>query len=318
VDTVIPYYHLFLNRFPTLESLAGAPFDRVLKTWENMGYYARARNLHRAAGIVMEEMGGEIPQSYDALLKLPGVGDYTASAILSIAFGQCFPTVDGNVKRVICRLFSIRDPLNLGATMRCIRKLASDLVPKKRPGLYNQGIMELGAVLCTPRKPSCRACPVSDLCSAHKEGFEERLPVTVKRPPLPHRQMTAAVISDKKGRLLMVRREAEGLLGGLWKFPGGEAVAGEDLKHALKRTVQEELGVEIRVTESLCSVRHAYTHFRITLHAFRCLLMSDRPKVESSKPWRWIAPGDLTLVPFSRADRKIIEAISDQHSASGF
>ena len=277
VETVIPYYHRFLKQFPTIEALAEASLQEVLKAWENMGYYARARHLHVAAREVVNRMGGEIPKSWDELIRLPGIGTYTASAILSFAFDKRFPTVDGNARRVLCRLYAIQEPIDQSSTQREIHDLAAKIIPSEDPASFNHGIMELGATICKPRSPLCNTCPVGDLCLAFQKGLQEALPITRERKPLRHKDMTAAIIGDKRGRLLIVQRPNKGLLGGLWKFPGGERGPDETLQQGLRRRVREELGIGVNVRKALTSVDHAYTHFRITLHAFRCGGRNGKP-----------------------------------------
>ncbi|UCB49913.1 MAG: A/G-specific adenine glycosylase [Deltaproteobacteria bacterium] len=313
VDTVIPYYHRFLKQFPTIEALAKASLQEVLKAWENMGYYARARHLHAAAGEVVNRMGGKIPQTWDELIRLPGIGSYTASAILSFAFGKTFPTVDGNAQRVLCRLHAIQEPIDQSSTQKKVYELAARMIPSKDPASFNHGIMELGATICKPRSPLCNTCPVADLCLAIQKGLQEVLPIMRERKPLRHKEMTAAVIGDKRGRLLIVQRPNRGLLGGLWKFPGGERGPDETLQQGLRRRVREELGIGIRVGEAFASVDHAYTHFRITLHAFRCARRNGRPRAIDCHKVQWVKPDRLDDFPFSRADRKVIEALWERN-----
>ena len=305
VETVIPYYHRFITRFPTVETLARASLQEVLKAWENLGYYARARHLHLAAKEMIERTGGVIPDNEEELLRLPGVGPYTAAAILSIAFDRRVPAVDGNVRRVLCRLFAIRTPLEESKTQRRIQNLAADLVPVKA-SLFNQGIMDLGATICTPRHPVCGRCPVHSSCLAYEKGLQETLPITRKRGPLPHKQMTAGILCDTHDKLLIVQRPTKGLLGGLWKFPGGERGSGVSLQKSLEKVIQMELGIEVRVGEKIAAVKHAYTHFRITLYAFRCTLREGAPKALKCHSWRWSDPQNLADFPFSKVDRKIM------------
>jgi A/G-specific adenine glycosylase len=312
VETVIPYYHRFLKQFPTIEALAEASLQEVLKAWENMGYYARARHLHVAAREVVNRMGGEIPKTWDELIRLPGIGTYTASAILSFAFDKRFPTVDGNARRVLCRLYAIQEPIDQGSTQREIHDLAAKIIPCEDPASFNHGIMELGATICKPRRPLCNTCPVEDLCLAFQKGLQEILPIMRERKPLRHKEMTAAIIRDKRGRLLIVQRPNKGLLGGLWKFPGGERGPDETLQQGLRRRVREELGIGVNVRKALTSVDHAYTHFRITLHAFRCAGRKGKPTAIGCDKVQWVKPDRLDDFPFSRADRKVIEALREK------
>jgi len=309
VETVIPYYKRFLSRFPTVQALASAPLDDVLKLWENMGYYARARHLHAAAKEIVGRLGGKVPNTWDDLMGLPGVGDYTAGAILSIAFAQPVPAIDANVRRVIARLFAIDQPLEKGRIQRRIAELTGRFLTKNDPGLFNQALMDLGASVCTPRKPDCAVCPVSRSCAANQRNLQDTLPVTKRRAPVPHNHVTAGIITDTRGRILVVRRPDKGLLGGLWKFPGGLQEAEETLGGCLRRKVQEEVGIQIRVGKPMTSVNHAYTHFRITLHAFQCTYQSGKATPIGCTDWRWIEVQNIKDLAFSKADRKIIEVL---------
>jgi A/G-specific adenine glycosylase len=309
VDTVIPYYRRFLSRFPTVRDLAAASLQDVLKAWENMGYYGRARNLHRAAGIVAGEMGGTMPRTARELLRLPGIGRYTAAAISSIAFGRRVPALDGNGRRILCRLFRIRTLLSSPKTLKRIQGIAESLVPAKDPGSFNQGVMDIGAALCTPRSPKCGACPLAGLCLSAQQGLQESLPVKPTRPTLPHRDALAALLRDRQGRILIVQRPPRGLLGGLWKLPGGYRGPGETLEEALKRTVREELGIRINAGEELATLNHTFTHFRMTLHAFSCRRLRGIPLALGCEGLRWATPGVLERLPFSRVYRKMLESL---------
>lgn len=308
VATVIPYYHRFLQRFPTLADLAAAPLDDVLKAWEGLGYYARARNLHRAALEIVEKHGGRFPATYAALRALPGFGEYTAGAVASIAFGEPVPAIDGNVKRVLARLFALREDVNRGQTGRQLREIAATLVDLTAPGDWTQALMELGATVCLPQTPKCLLCPLNDLCQARLLGLERELPVKPAKKVRPHFDVTAAVVREN-GRVLIAQRPPEGLLGGLWEFPGGKVEAGETLAAALQREMREELGLEIAVDEPIVMVKHGYTHFKITLHAFACRLITGQPQALGVADWRWVTLDELDAFPFPRTDQKIIAAL---------
>lgn len=309
VQTVLPYYRRFLDRFPTVHSLAAASLHEVLKAWENLGYYARARHLHAAAREIVSAWQGLLPATEDGLRLLPGIGPYTAAAVASIAYGIKTPALDGNVRRVLCRLFAVQEPLDQNRTQRRLRALAEELIPAGDPGGFNQGLMDLGATVCTPRRPACADCPLRTLCAAAARGIQERLPLKRKRPALPHKETAAAILRDRKGRYLVVQRPAQALLGGLWKFPGGTRNDHKSLQGSLRRAVREELGVTVRCGKELASVHHAYTHFTVTLRAFRCSILNGTPRSLKSRGLRWVMPQEFDRLPFSKVDRKIMEAL---------
>lgn len=312
VSTVIPYFERWLARFPDVVALAAAPLDDVLKTWEGLGYYARARNLHRAAQIIVAQHQGQLPAERKALLALPGIGEYTAGAILSLAFGQMEPVLDGNVRRVLSRVYDIAEDVTASGTVHHLWELAAALVaavPPGRAGDLNEGLMELGALICLPRTPDCPACPLASVCLAHAHGSETERPVKMARPPTPHYDVVAAVIANAAGRYLLIRRPARGLLGGLWGFPGGTTAQSEALDAALIRTVAEQTGVEIRPEKALQPIKHAYTHFRITLHPFRAEHLAGEPRLLRCADLRWVAADELAAYPLPVTDRKITAQI---------
>jgi A/G-specific adenine glycosylase len=308
VDTAIPYYERFLARFPSIESLAGAQLEDVLKLWEGLGYYARARNLHAAAREVVAGHGGSLPPSSEALRALPGIGRYVAGAIASMAFGQDVVAVDGNARRVLCRVFAVAEDVTRASAQRRLEALAGGMIPPGRAGEFNEALIELGATVCTPRAPRCDECPVRGQCAARIDGDPEALPVTRPRRRVPHYDVSAAV-TMRDGRVLVAQRKAEDMLGGLWEFPGGRREEGESLSECLAREMREELGVEVQVGELLTVVRHGYTHFRITLHAFYCSVVSGRPRCIECAAFRWVDPAELDVLPMSVADRKVAHAL---------
>jgi len=304
VTTVEPYYERFLQRFPSVEALADASLEEVLKVWEGLGYYARARHLHRAARQLISTDGGQLPVRFEDLKALPGIGTYTAGAIASIAFGQTVPAVDGNARRVLCRVFGIRRDVTRSAAKRELEQLAANLLPPEA-GLFNEALIELGATVCTPREPSCDRCPLNDLCWANAEGEQEALPVRRDRRQVPHYDVAAAVTVREDGAVLVAQRNVDGMLGGLWEFPGGKCEEGESLPECLVREMREELDVQVEVGEPVIVIPHAYTHFRITLHAFWCRLRDGRPRCLDCAAFRWISPEDLGDLPMSRVDREV-------------
>jgi A/G-specific adenine glycosylase len=309
VDTVIPYYHRFLKAFPTVFALARAPSQNVLKVWENLGYYSRARNIHAAAKMIIEKFDGRIPDNWEEIKTLPGVGPYTAGAILSIAYGQVLPAVDGNVRRILCRLFAIRKPVDNIQEQKQLQKLAASLIPARHPGDFNQALMDLGATICKAKNPDCSRCPIADLCQARKKSLQNVLPITRKSPAIPHRLAAAAVILNSKGMLLVVQRPTSGLLASLWKLPGGFIKSGENPENSVKSSVKEELGIAIRPGNHLASVNHTYTHFRITLQAYECRLLKGTLKPIGCQNWQWASRTDLKKLPLSKIDRMVMTTI---------
>lgn len=311
VSTVIPYFERFLERFPTVQALAAAPLDDVLKAWQGLGYYSRARQMHRAAQIIAGERGGHFPETAAGLQKLPGIGRYTAGAIASLAFGQDAPVLDGNVIRVLSRVFNIADDVTATSTRDALWVLAGQLLPSGQAAAWNEGLMELGRRVCTPRAPACPACPIAARCEAARLGVQEQRPVKPARVRTPHYDVTAAVIRRDDGRLLIAQRPLDGMLGGLWEFPGGKREPGETLQACLAREIREELGIEIAVGAQIGTVRHAYTHFRITLYAFHCTLVSGQPQTLGCAAWTWAALDELDRFAFPVTDQKIIAQLRD-------
>jgi A/G-specific adenine glycosylase len=304
VETVIPYFERWMARFPSLDVLARESQQDVLATWEGLGYYSRARNLQRTAQIIMTDYDGKLPGDVHNLRKLPGIGRYTAAAIASIAFGRDEPTLDGNIRRVLARLFNLTEDARSSQGERKLWELAAANLPPGRAGDYNQALMDLGASICTPRTPSCSLCPLSDECQAYRLGVQEQRPVLAPKSAIPHYQVTAAIISHD-GQVLIARRPPNGLLGGLWEFPGGKQQDGEDLPACLRREILEELGVEIEVGEPFGVYEHAYTHFRITLHAFCCTLQAGEPQAIQAAEVCWVGRANLQEYPMGKVDRQI-------------
>lgn len=311
VEQAGPYFERFMKRFPDVRTLAGASRDEVLKIWEGMGYYTRARNLHEAARLLVAEGGGGLPETADELKKLPGIGPYTAGAVASIAFGKDEPLLDGNVIRVFCRLFAVGSDPGSARTRERLWSLARDSLPPGKGGIYNQALMDLGAVVCIPRKPRCEECPLREVCLAHARGSEEKYPMKPPKKTVPREIIVAGVIW-KRGRILIGRRKPEGLLGGLWEFPGGKVEPGETREEALHREVEEEVGIKIGVDQSLVTVNHAYSHFRITLHAYACVHRSGRARALGCDAVKWTDPHDLDQFAFPAANKKIIAALRER------
>ena len=305
IDQGTPYFERFMSAFPTVEALAAASGDAVLKLWEGLGYYSRARNLHRAAALVVRERNGRFPQTCEDWQSLPGVGRYTAGAIASIAFNEAAPVLDGNVKRVLARLFDIAEPVDQAKTIEELWALAAALVSPRRPGDFNQAIMELGATVCTPKAPLCGTCPLQPVCEAAARGTQSERPVKGRKAATPHYEIVVAAL-EKNGRFLLGKRPPQGLLGGLWEFPGGKVQAKETHEQALKREIREELGVEIRVGGLAAVVNHAYSHFKVTLNVYRCTIVSGTPKPATHTALKWVPRAHFGRYAFPKANHKFL------------
>ncbi len=308
VERVLNYYPRFLKAFPTLRALAGASQDRVLKLWEGMGYYARAGHLRRAAQIILRDHEGLIPSELAALRALPGVGYNTAASVASLAYDQAWPVLDGNAIRVLCRVFLIPDDPRATAPQRRLRDLAKSLIPEGQAASFNQALMDLGALICRPQKPRCSPCPLGSLCAAHAAGDPASLPRVARRPPRPHVDITAGIIW-KGERFLIAQRRPNDLLGGLWEFPGGRQEEDETLEQCLRREIMEELGVRIRVDGHFMSLKHGYSHFRFTLHAYHCTYLRGKPRPLGCAAYRWVQIPQLGNYPMPRADQKLASAL---------
>jgi A/G-specific adenine glycosylase len=317
VDQAWPYYERLIQTFPTVDTLAAADIDDVLRVWEGLGYYSRARNLHRAAQLIVEQYGGQVPSTYDTFRSLPGAGPYTTAAVLSIAFNKPYAVLDGNVARVLARVFKIDADIKEGKTRRDLQALADSLISKKQPGTYNQALMELGATICTPRKPNCPVCPLKSVCGAYLSNEQDRYPVTRPKAAVPHYDIAVGLIFNDAGELYIQRRPDQGLLGGLWEFPGGKREPGESLEDTCRRELREELGIEAEIVDAFGQVSHAYSHFRITMYAFHCRIRSGEPAPPESIPFKWVTLGQLGDFAFPKANRRLIDRLLAARNAPG-
>ncbi|MBN2365560.1 MAG: A/G-specific adenine glycosylase [Calditrichaeota bacterium] len=304
VKKVIPYYEQFIVKFPDIESLAAASLDEVLKSWELLGYYARARNLHKSARIIMNRYNGVFPDSYEAFRELPGVGDYIASAVMSICFNKPYPVIDGNVKRVLARLFEFEFDVSDSGNRILLVENAELLLDKISPGEFNQAMMELGALICRPTGPDCPACPVNEFCLACKNGLQKFFPIKKNKKSIPEYQIAVGIV-EHEGQLLITRRKDEGLLGGLWEFPGGKVREKEAPYEACVREIKEEVNLNIKIREHLTRVRHAYSHFRIVADVYLCGCELGEIQLNGPVDYRWIDPSELKEYPFPAVNHKI-------------
>jgi A/G-specific adenine glycosylase len=307
VKTVIPYYDRWLAEFPTIAALAEANLQQVLKAWQGLGYYARARNLHKAAQTIVQNHGGIFPTEPIAVMALPGIGQTTAGGILSAAFNQPVPILDGNVKRVLARLLALETPPN--KSLKALWQASTSLLDPDNPRDFNQALMDLGATICTPKNPACLLCPWQPHCLAHQRNMQNELPISESRSPLPTKAIGVAVIWNNQGLVLIDRRRPEGLLGGLWEFPGGKIEPGETVEACIHREIREELEIEIAVGKPLITINHTYTHFHVVLHVHHCQYLSGEPKPIACDEIQWVTLSELDRFPFPKANLQIIAAL---------
>ena len=317
VDQARPYFERFITAFPTVHDLAAASLDTVLLNWEGLGYYSRARNLHKASKVIVSSFDGMLPADHKTLLTLPGIGPYTAAAIMSIAFNKPFGVLDGNVIRVLTRLTCNDQNSGSTKTRRVLQEASNSLVDPQYPGNFNQAMMELGATCCSPKNADCTACPVSSFCCAFKTETVDLFPVVKKKPPVPHHYLVAGIIQNEEGELLIKQRPEDAMLGGLWEFPGIPITHGDAADISCKHHFEEEFGLSIHIWSSLPPINHAYSHFKITVHS--CIGKICSPLELNREDIRWVHPSNLDRFAFHRAHRKLIESfLSSLQSPSLF
>ncbi len=303
VNTVISYYQKWFEHFPTVQVLAKARVEKVLKVWQGLGYYARARNLHKAAGIVVNEYGGCLPKDPLLVRKLPGFGPYATGAVLSIAYDLPLTIIDANVRRVIMRILCLKGYADVSQDA-VIEDYLKKVFPKKNAGDFNQALMELGALVCKPKDPLCDVCPVNKICGAYKVGCQNAIPVKKDRKIL-NVHAVIALIEDR-GKYFIQKRKAKGLLEGMWEFPGGKVEAGEDQEVALAREIREELGVGLLRARYLFDVVHFYTQYKVRLSVYRCDL-GVMPRVGKDRVWA--AREDFKRYPLPAGTKKILDKL---------
>jgi A/G-specific adenine glycosylase len=311
VNTVIPYYKRWIKTFPKIGHVAKAPLSRVLKMWQGLGYYQRARNIHKTARIICREYGGRFPRKAAALKTLPGFGPYTTHAVLSIAFGQRLPIVDANVRRVVMRLLALKGQPSTRVNA-WILKFLEKVLPQREISDFNQALMELGALVCRPQEPLCLSCPVKDWCHAFKKGWQDIIPAS-KQKVIKNIEAVCGVIGHK-GRFFLQKRPAKGLLADLWEFPGGKIEPGESVRHAVLREIKEEIGVDVISAKPWLIIRHAYTRFKVTLHAWRCQV---RFLLSQDATHRWLTPSDFKKIPMPSATVRIVEHLMERSGRKG-
>lgn len=309
VNQALPYYQRWIKNVPSFEALAKAPLQKLLKLWEGLGYYARVRYLKEAARIIVREHVGEIPSDYAKIRALPGVGEYTAAALASFIHHQPYLAIDGNNFRVLARVLARPVSFSRQVDRKKLSEAGFELLDPKRPGEFNRALMRLGAVICLPRNPKCRICPVHSFCKAYRDGNVQRFPASRRKLKRPHFEIAAGIVW-KEGRILIARRKPEGLLGGLWEFPGGKRKPGEAPTEACRREILEETGVTVRVGTLAQKIRHGYSHFSITLSVFHCFYQKGPPRALGGQRVKWVRPENLVKYPFPKANQKILPLLA--------
>ncbi|MCP9930368.1 8-oxo-dGTP diphosphatase MutT [Cyanobium sp. AMD-g] len=311
---VLPYWHRWMAAFPDLRSLAAASEHDVLMLWQGLGYYARARRLHAGAQRLVDAEPPVLsadrdpwPRTLEGWMALPGIGRSTAASILSSAFDLAQPILDGNVQRVLARLTAHPEPPK--RQLPLFWRLSETVLDPQRPRAFNQALMDLGAGVCTPRQPNCGACPWNGRCAAYAAGDPGRFPVKDTTPPIPFQVIGVGVVRDGQGRVLIDQRLQEGLLGGLWEFPGGKQEPGEAIEATIERELREELAIEVTVAEELITLEHAYSHKRLRFVVHLCQWLAGEPQPLASQQVRWVAPEELASYPFPAANARIIAAL---------
>lgn len=310
MERVVSYFTRWVARFPSIESLAEADEKAVLKAWEGLGYYSRARNIMRTAGVFLSEYSGKVPESYEELLKLPGVGPYTAAAIMSIGFNKPYPLIDANVERVFSRIDDIDLPVKQAKAREKIQRMAEDLLVCNKPRQWNQALMELGALVCTPKNPKCSACPVQAFCLAYDAGTQYQRPVPAPKKKKVDISM-ACVVLLKDDQVFIQQRMKEDLWGGLWEFPGGTIDDGETPEEAAIREVAEETEWEVAGLKPFHTVVHYYTKYRVTLHGFFCCLpeFSGPPVLHAAENCSWVTLETLPEYPYPAGHRQLVKLL---------
>ena len=304
VKTVMPYYQNWMKKYSTIKKLSDAKRDDILKMWEGLGYYQRAHNIHKTSKIIVINHNGTMPQNYESLTKLKGIGDYTASAILSIAYNQKYVAIDGNIKRIVSRLKKTDNSKNLNV-------VAKDYIlpsmTSKNTGDLNQALMDLGREICKPKNPSCQQCPINTYCLAHQTQTVNQFPATKKSNKKPIYNVIVGLIWNKKNKLLISKRKNNGLLGGMWELPGGKKEKNETNINCLKREIREELNIEISIEKKIGNIKHQYSHFGINLTAYNCCYKKGKIMPHGPEKTEWISYNNIYKFAFPSATHKIFK-----------
>jgi A/G-specific adenine glycosylase len=301
VNTVIKYYNTWMHNFKNIESIASSSIDNILKLWEGLGYYQRAHNIHETSKTIISKYNGKLPETYEELILLKGIGDYTASAILSISNNQSYPAIDGNLKRVIARLAGIDDFKNIVPKSK---EYVSQLMDNYKPSIINQSIMDLGREICISKNPKCTICPLSSQCAAYIQKSISRYSLKSKHKVIPNYDVAVGMIW-KDNQILISKRKKKGLLGGLWELPGGKLEAGEKYEDCLNRELREELNIDIKINKKIGIIKHKYSHFSINMTGYNCNLISGNPKPLASDLIKWINIDEISKYAFPKSTLKL-------------
>lgn len=313
VDTVIPYFNRFMENFPTIEVLANADEEKVLKSWEGLGYYSRVRNLQSAVKEVHEKYGGTVPDTPEEIASLKGVGPYTAGAILSIAYGKPEPAVDGNVMRVLSRILLIWEDIAKHASRKVFEAAVRDIISHENPSFFNQALMELGALICTPTSPSCLLCPVREHCQAFDEGAQNELPVKTKKKKQKSVQLAAGIFKDEKGRILIRKRPENGLLANLWEFPTVELnLDFQRQRDQLAEHFEENYGATPKIVGSIGEINHVFSHLIWNIQAFSGQLTSE---IKETPQIRLVTEQEIKEFAFPVPYQKMLKQYLDYKKA---
>ena len=305
VTTVIDYYYRWINRFPTISDVANASVDEILKYWEGLGYYSRARNFYASCKEI-DKKGGSVPKGMEEFQNLKGVGPYIAAAVQSISFNEPVSVVDGNVNRVASRFNAYKTPAD--KNKKAIKMFMDSILDIDRPGDFNQAVMDLGRYICKPRNPLCSECPIHSSCIANQKSEQELYPIKVKSKPIPHYDVAVGIISNGS-KLLITKRKEDGLLGGLWEFPGGKMKSNESPKQAIKREIKEELSIQIKTKDIIAQVEHKYSHFSVSINAIHCMYNGGDVELNGPTEYKWINPTNLSKYAFPKASIKLFKSI---------
>jgi len=314
MDRVIDYFGRWIKQFPDIASISRSKEGKILKLWEGLGYYTRAKNIIRTADILNEQHNGELPKDFKILLQLPGIGKYTAGAIMSIAFNKEHAIVDANIERVFARLFNLAKPVKDPQTQIFIWEKAEELLPHGHAREFNQALMELGALVCIPKNPRCRVCPVRNFCLSLKKNVVDKRPVSSKPSQTVFIEMVTGILTHKD-KIFIQKRKPKGVWPNLWEFPGGRLEPGETPEMALVREYAEETQLQIGKLERITTVKHSYTIYRVTLHCYFCSLTDGRfePVLHTAQEYRLVNPADLSNYAFPAGHRKLIAHLKKQH-----